>query len=417
MIPTAYTAAGSGASASADAAAVAAAARTTGAATLTTAAAASTTAAAADLHGRDGAGAGPLSSSPPNPPHTPVLVDEIVAHFTGRPLPTFLDGTVGAGGHAAALLSAASIGHYVAIDRDVAALSLARTTLEPIAAAMGTRLTFLHGNFADAPALLAAAAIPPVDGLLLDYGVSSMQLDTPGRGFSFLRDGPLDMRMDMTGAGPTAADVVNRWSEADLGAAIRELGEERHWRGIAASIVAARAAAEAAGRPGLTTTAELAAVVAGGRRLNERRVHPATLTFQALRMVVNAEAAAVAALPRVLGVVAPGGVAAVISFHSLEDRVVKRVYREAGVRGKVPPGGGAPAAPVSPLATAAASAVTDVDEAGRGELRLEVLTKRPVVAGDVEVRRNPRSRSAKLRIARVLAPDEVVRGKVNKYRP
>lgn len=276
-----------------------------------------------------------------------MLVDEIVAHFAGRPLPTFLDGTVGAGGHAAALLSAAAIGHYVAIDRDAAALALAQARLAPIAAAAGTRLTFLHGNFADAPALLAAAAIPPVDGLLLDYGVSSMQLDTPARGFSFLRDGPLDMRMDGCGAGPTAADVVNGWSEADLGAAIRELGEERHWRGIAASIVAARAAAVAAGRVGLTTTAELAAVVAGGRRLNERRVHPATLTFQALRMVVNAEAAAVAALPRILDCVSPEGVAAVISVHSLEDLEVKRVYREAGARGKVPPWGVA-AEPVDP---------------------------------------------------------------------
>lgn len=260
-----------------------------------------------------------------------------------------------------------------------------------------------------------------VDGLLLDYGVSSMQLDTAGRGFSFLRDGPLDMRMDAASAGPTAADVVNGWSEADLGAAIRELGEERHWRGIAAAIVAARAAAVAAGRGGLTTTAELAAAVAGGRRVNERRVHPATLTFQALRMVVNAEAAAVAALPRVVGCVAPGGVVAVISFHSLEDRVVKRVFREAGARGKVRPGGDAAAAAVDPPEGAAA-AVVDADdevggEAGAAPLRVEVLTKRPVVAGAAEVRRNPRSRSAKLRVARVLAPDEVVRGKVNKYRP
>lgn len=276
-----------------------------------------------------------------------MLVDEIVAHFAGRPLPTSLDGTVGAGGHAAALLSAAAIGHYVAIDRDAAALALAQARLAPIAAAAGTRLTFLHGNFSDAPALLAAAAIPLVDGLLLDYGVISIQLDTPARGFSFLRDGPLDMGMDGCGAGPTAADVVNGWSEADLGAAIRELGEERHWRGIAASIVAARAAAVAAGRVGLTTTAELAAVVAGGRRLNERRVHPATLTFQALRMVVNAEAAAVAALPRILDCVSPEGVAAVISVHSLEDLEVKRVYREAGARGKVPPWGVA-AEPVDP---------------------------------------------------------------------
>ncbi|OSX77860.1 hypothetical protein BU14_0130s0015 [Porphyra umbilicalis] len=237
-------------------------------------------------------------------------------------------------------MAAASIDHYVGIDRDAAALAVARDALTPVAAATGTRLTLLHGNFADAAALLASAGVPPVDGLLLDYGVSSMQLDTPDRGFSFLRDGPLDMRMDAAATGPTAADIVNGWSEAHLGAALRELGEERHWRGIAASIVAARDAAAAAGRGGLTTTAELAAAVAGGRRLNERRVHPATLTFQALRMVVNAEAAAVAALPRVLGALAPGGVAAVISFHSLEDRVVKRVFRDAGARGKVLGGGG-----------------------------------------------------------------------------
>ncbi|KAK1862786.1 hypothetical protein I4F81_005353 [Pyropia yezoensis] len=294
----------SSATAAAASAASAAASAATAATTAAAAAADPTAAGAADVFGGDDAGAAGAPLPPPDPPHAPVLVDEIVAHFAGRPLPTSLDGTVGAGGHAAALLSAAAIGHYVAIDRDAAALALAQARLAPIAAAAGTRLTFLHGNFSDAPALLAAAAIPLVDGLLLDYGVISIQLDTPARGFSFLRDGPLDMGMDGCGAGPTAADVVNGWSEADLGAAIRELGEERHWRGIAASIVAARAAAVAAGRVGLTTTAELAAVVAGGRRLNERRVHPATLTFQALRMVVDAEAAAVAALPRVLGSVA-----------------------------------------------------------------------------------------------------------------
>ncbi|KAK1869937.1 hypothetical protein I4F81_012402 [Pyropia yezoensis] len=145
--------------------------------------------------------------------------------------------------------------------------------------------------------------------------------------------------MHRCGAGPTAADMVNGWSEADL--------EELDWRGTAASIVTARVAAVAAGRVGLTITAELAAVVVGGRRLNERRVCRATLILQALQMVVNAEAAAVAALPRILDCVSPEGVAAVISVHSLEDLEVKRVYREAGARGKVPPWGVA-AEPVDP---------------------------------------------------------------------
>jgi len=248
-------------------------------------------------------------------------------------------------------------GLYLGLDRDAHALAVARERLQDL----GDVVRLRHGRFGDLEAALAAAGFPRLDGLLLDIGVSSMQFDTPGRGFAFDRPGPLDMRMDPEEATDTAADLVNDLPERDLADLIFRLGEERLSRRIA------RAIAEERRRAPIRTTDRLADVVARAvpRSADTRRLHPATRTFQALRIAVNDELGelerALEAVPRVL---APGGRAAVISFHSLEDRLVKHAFREGAKAG-----------------------------------RLAVVTKKPVVAGEDEVRANRRARSAKLRVA------------------
>jgi 16S rRNA (cytosine1402-N4)-methyltransferase len=292
--------------------------------------------------------------------HVPVLLAEVLAGLAPRSGGVYVDGTVGGGGHAAAILEAsAPDGRLLGIDADPAALAAATARL----ASFGARATLIHGNFRDLGRLARAHGFDPIDGLLLDLGVSSHQLDTPGRGFSFAVDAPLDMRLDPTG-GDTAADLVNETPEDELADLIYRYGEERGSRRIA------RLIAEARRRRPIATTSELAELVAralGGRR---GKIHPATRTFQALRIAVNRELESLErALPQAIDLLAPGGRVAVISFHSLEDRIVKLFFRaESGYGGERP-------------------------------ARLQIITKKPIEATEAEARANPRSRSAKLRVA------------------
>jgi 16S rRNA (cytosine1402-N4)-methyltransferase len=282
--------------------------------------------------------------------HEPVMVDEVLSFLSGRDV--VVDCTVGLGGHARALLDG-GVGRVVGLDRDPAALSRARERLAPY----GDRFHPVEGRFSEPP----EDHLPEggVDGALYDLGVSSMQLDTPERGFGYRVDGPLDMRM--SGDGPSAKDIVNGAPEQELGALIRDLGEERHWRRIAGAIVRARS------RGAIETTGQLAGIVAGAvPRTGRRTPHPARRTFQALRIAVNRELEELAAsLPRMAAFLAPGGRIVVIAYHSLEDRIVKHVFRD--------------------------------------DDRLAVLTKRPLRPSAPEAARNPRSRGAKLRAAERVA--------------
>ena len=287
--------------------------------------------------------------------HIPVLLTECLAALSPRSGGVYVDATLGRAGHSRAILEAsAPEGRLVAIDRDATAVAEGRETL----AVFGARAEVVHSDFGRIPDVLAEMGISGVDGILADIGVSSPQLDDPERGFSFRRDGPLDMRMD-TSHGETALELVESLPEDELADVIFQLGEERKSRRIARRIK------EALADDDLRTTDDLRRAVhraTGGKR---GRIDPATRTFQALRIAVNAELEQLeqlmAALPDLL---VDGGVAAIISFHSLEDRIVKWALRN--------------------------------DE------RLEPLSKRPIVASDEERAMNPRARSAKLRTARRL---------------
>ncbi len=251
-------------------------------------------------------------------PHAPVLLAESVAALDIQPSGTYVDATFGRGGHSRAILAAlGEEGCLVAIDRDPAAIDVARREF-----AAEPRFHAVHGAFGELASLVATVIDGRlVDGILFDLGVSSPQLDQPERGFSFLRDGPLDMRMDTT-RGPSAADWLARVSEADLMRAIADYGEERFARRVARAIIAARDIAP------IDTTLALAAIVAGAVPTREPGKHPATRTFQAIRMAVNGELDQVAqGLEQALGLLAVGGRLAVISFHSLEDRAVKQFMR------------------------------------------------------------------------------------------
>ena len=291
--------------------------------------------------------------------HEPVMVEEVVAHLRPAAGGLYVDCTVGAGGHAQALLEAGA-SSLLGLDRDPAALELAARRLAP----WGDRVELVHADYRDVGAVLDARGIEAVDGALADLGVSSMQLEGEGRGFSFRRDEPLDMRMDRT-QGPTAADLLRDVAESDLADVIFSLGQERHSRRIARSIVAARRLAP------LTSTAQLASVV---RRAIPRRgwsrIDPATRTFQAMRIWVNRELENVDKfLEDLLCRLRAGARLVVITFHSLEDRIVKHTLRGLVKAGEA----------------------------------LRILTPRPLVPGDDEVARNPRARSAKLRAAERLA--------------
>jgi 16S rRNA (cytosine1402-N4)-methyltransferase len=309
--------------------------------------------------------------------HVPVLVDEVLSFLVPPGAAgggTFCDATVGLGGHAAAILNASSpSGRLIGLDRDADALAEAEVALAPFAG----RFTLVRSAFSRLGMVLEAEGLGPgtVDGILVDLGVSSPQLDRPERGFSFRSDGPLDMRMDR-GSGETAAELLARVSETELVRLLRDYGEERFAGRIARCILEARdrgelgARAPAAGHsPAGGSTAALAAVVARAVPSQERHKNPATRTFQALRIVVNRE---LEELDQVLDQAArclrPGGRLCVISFHSLEDRIVKRRFRLWASDTFAGP-------------------------------RFEVLTRRIVVPTDAEQERNPRARSAKLRVA------------------
>jgi len=285
--------------------------------------------------------------------HRPVLLRETIEFLNVQPDGIYIDATLGAGGHAEEILKHLRCGRLLGIDRDHAALAVARERLQ----GFGEKLIVLHGNFADIDALHAASGLPPADGVLADLGVSSLQLEDASRGFSFSLPGPLDMRLDQS-SGTTAEEIVNRMPERDLADLIFKLGEERHSRRIARAIVKAR--------PYRTTT-ELAQVVTRAipSRAGLYQIHAARRTFQALRLAVNQELENLAAfLAKAWGVLRPGGRLVILSFHSLEDRLVKRAF-----------------------------------QSWRGEGRARVLTRKVVRPSEEEVRANPRSRSAKLRAA------------------
>jgi 16S rRNA (cytosine1402-N4)-methyltransferase len=296
--------------------------------------------------------------------HIPVLGPPALAFLNVHEGGVYIDGTFGAGGYTRAILDAANC-KVIGIDRDQTAIALGADLVEQA----GGRLTLVEDRFSNLAAVASDCGAAQVDGIVLDVGVSSMQLDRAERGFSFRHDGPLDMRM--SGEGPSAADVVNAASERDLATIIYILGEERFSRGIARAIVKARAEGPVA------TTRALADIVASAVRTRPTDIHPATRTFQALRIFVNDELGELAqALGAAEQTLKPGGRLAVVSFHSLEDRIVKSfLASRAETRG------GSRHAP----------------EIKRAAPSFTVLTKRPVVADEAEIARNPRARSAKLR--------------------
>lgn len=300
--------------------------------------------------------------------HVTVMKDEALDLLQVRQGGRYIDGTVGLGGHTEAMLERSSPdGRVLGIDRDQKALQLASERL----ARFESRVVLVHGNYADIADIAASASFTGADGVLLDLGVSSMQLDEGERGFSFMRDGPLDMRMD-TSRGPTAADLVNTYPEKELADLIFRYGEESASRRIAAAIVRARAEAP------ITTTARLAEIVSQAKGGRQSRIHPATQTFQALRMAVNEELEGVErGAEGALNVLRQGGRLAVISFHSLEDRAVKHLFKRHEAREEALPQGGSRTVGEYP--------------------RLKRINRKSISAGPAEVRDNPRARSARLR--------------------
>ena len=303
--------------------------------------------------------------------HVPVLLEETLGFLAPerRPGGLFVDATVGLGGHAEALLQRAPEARVLGLDRDPQALELAARRLAPFE----DRVLLVHAVFDQLEEVLAGLGIDRVAGVLADLGVSSMQLDVPERGFSFRHDGPLDMRMGI--ADLTAADLVNRSSEEELARIFREYGEERHARRIARAIARARAETP------ITTTGQLKSLIDRIRRWSshQEKIDPATRVFQALRIEVNQELDRLAALiDQTVRLLEPDGRLVIISYHSLEDRIVKNRMRELA-HGEVDP----------------------VTGRTRSETQLiEALTRKPVRPSDEEIAFNPRSRSAKLRAAK-----------------
>jgi 16S rRNA (cytosine1402-N4)-methyltransferase len=282
------------------------------------------------------------------------MLAEVLEFLRVRPDGEYVDATLGGGGHAEAILKvlATGQGRLLGIDRDPEALQRAQERLKDF----GERLKAMRGNFADLAALYEVSGLPPAQGIVADLGVSSLQLEAAERGFSFGLEGPLDMRMGAEGV--TAEEMVNRMPEQDLANLIFKFGEERHSRRIARAIVKARP---------IRTTTELAQVVTRAipSRAGLHHIHPATRTFQALRLAVNRELESLEAfLPQAVGVLEPGGRLVTLTFHSLEDRIVKRAFQQFA-----------------------------------REKRVKILTRHVLRPSEEEVRRNPRARSAKLRAA------------------
>jgi 16S rRNA (cytosine1402-N4)-methyltransferase len=300
-------------------------------------------------------------------PHQPVLYHEVLDALAPVSGSDYLDGTLGAGGHAEGILQAsAPRGRLLGLDLDPDALAIARQRLLDYQ----SRVVIIQSSYLHAPDILKNIGWPFVHGILLDLGVSSMQIDRPGRGFSFMDEGPLDMRFDQA-TGTSAADLVNRLSEEALAKILRDFGEERFaWR-IARAIVAARP---------VHTTQALAALIQEAVPHYSSLIHPATRTFQALRIATNQELETLAtALPELVQCLAPHGRIAVISFHSLEDRIVKSIFRKES-RDCICP-------PEQPVCNCGHTA------------SLRLLTKKPIRPGQQEIQENPRARSARLRVA------------------
>lgn len=296
--------------------------------------------------------------------HVPVLLDEVMGLLETRAQGIYLDGTFGGGGYARRILASGCT--LYAIDRDPAAIARGAA----LVAESGGRLHLLQGSFGDMVALLAAENITALDGIVLDLGVSSFQLDDASRGFSFRFDGPLDMRMSLQG--PSAADLVNQLPEAELADILYEFGEERASRRIARAIVARR------GEAPFSTTLDLARVIRGVVRPDRSGIDPATRSFQALRIKVNDELSEIErGLAAAAKLLTPGGRLVVVAFHSLEDRIVKRFMQ--GATGRVP-------APSRHLPASRA----DVP-------KFRLLAARPARPGEAELAANARARSARLR--------------------
>jgi 16S rRNA (cytosine1402-N4)-methyltransferase len=296
-----------------------------------------------------------MQRAPASPWHQPAMGAEVLQFLNPHPEAVIVDGTAGTGGHSLLVLPRVlPTGRVLAIDRDLEALQIAEDRLREFA----PQVTFLHGNFRHLPRLLGEVGIDRVDGLLLDLGMSSLQVDHPERGFSFANDGPIDMRMNQDDAA-TAQALINGLSADELSELFTILGEERFARRIARRIVQERRS-----RP-ITSTTVLARVIAGAVPSGARygRLHPATRVFQALRMAVNDELGALQELLSCLAdLLKPGGRAVILTYHSLEDRLVKQAFQQ-----------------------------------GAREARWTVLTKKPLRPSEGEVAQNPRARSAKLR--------------------
>ncbi len=304
--------------------------------------------------------------------HRPVMAAEVVEYLDPQPGQAIVDGTAGGGGHA--LLLGERLGPQgtlVLIDRDPEALEAAKSRLDPLE----VRKVLIHGNFRRLPGLLDSVGFGLVDGVLLDLGISSHQLDVGERGFSFRTDAPLDMRMDPS-SGEPASDLIARLDRKELTRIMRDYGEERWAARIAEFIERER------GANPIRTTMQLADIVKAAipRKAWPRDIHPATRVFQALRLAVNDELGALEeAIDGVVTRLSVGGRIAVISYHSLEDRIVKRAFLRYSGRCQCPPG---------------------LPECRCGARRLlNTLTRKPVVPGEIEIRENPRARSAKLRVA------------------
>lgn len=303
--------------------------------------------------------------------HISVLPEEVLEALAPRSGGVYVDGTLGGAGHAGLILSASSPqGRLIGFDRDAEAIAVAQLRLAPF----GDRVRIFRRNFAEIAATLSEIGVDGIDGFVLDLGVSSHQLDREERGFSFMNDAPLDMRMDRS-SGPSAADLVNTLPEGELCRIITEYGEERWAKRVASFIVKAR------DEHPIETTLELVDVIKGAipKAKWEERLHPATRTFQALRIAVNEELKSLEeGLSDLLKLLKKGGRGAVISFHSLEDRIVKESFRDAATGCTCPKG----------LPGCVCGRVP----------QFKVITRKPLRAGDEELAANPRSRSARLRV-------------------
>ncbi|RMG89611.1 MAG: 16S rRNA (cytosine(1402)-N(4))-methyltransferase RsmH [Chloroflexi bacterium] len=318
-----------------------------------------------------------MTEEAPSEFHTPVLLKTVLDALIpdkDNPPQRIIDGTLGAGGHTRAFLDA-GVQEVLGLDVDPQALAIARENLAPY----GGRIHIVHASYTTMAAEAQRLGWDAVDGILLDLGVSSMQLDTPERGFAFRHDAPLDMRFTPNSDLPTAADILNTYDATQLAEIFFRYGEERYSRQIARAVVNARP---------LSTTRQLADLIAKtvprpkkqkGRKDN---IHPATRVFQALRIAVNEELQAVeAVLPMAIALLRPGGRLGVISFHSLEDRIVKQYFRDAAIEIVPPPG----------MASLPAR-----------QAQVRLITRKPLMAAEEEIAQNPRSRSAKLRIVEKL---------------